>query len=103
NPLYEGVLSEFIYRLLTPLLPNPFLQDFLPAQAHVARYGCLNSLSQMLLKLTSPGLPGLYHGTELWASALVDADKRLPARIVRWRSRMNATISTPRWNIFCCR
>jgi (1->4)-alpha-D-glucan 1-alpha-D-glucosylmutase len=78
NPQYEGALAEFIDGLLTPLSPNSFLQDFLPAQAHVARYGCLNSLSQVLLKLTSPGVPDLYQGTELWDFSLVDPDNRRP-------------------------
>ncbi|TMG97019.1 MAG: malto-oligosyltrehalose synthase, partial [Betaproteobacteria bacterium] len=78
NPAYEAALAEFIDGLLTPLSPNPFLQDFLPAQARVAHYGCLNSLSQVLLKLTSPGVPDLYQGTELWDFSLVDPDNRRP-------------------------
>src|SRR5207237_5100937 len=78
NPQYEGALAEFIDGLLTPLAPNPFLQDFLPAQSHVARYGCLNSLSQVLLKLTSPGVPDLYQGTELWDFSLVLPDNPRP-------------------------
>ena len=78
NREYEGALADFIEGLLTPLSPNPFLQDFLSAQAHVARYGCLNSLSQVLLKLTSPGVPDLYQGTELWDLSLVDPDNRRP-------------------------
>jgi (1->4)-alpha-D-glucan 1-alpha-D-glucosylmutase len=78
NPQYEAALAEFIDGLLTPLAPNPFLQDFLPAQSHVARYGCLNSLAQVLLKLTSPGVPDLYQGTELWDLSLVDPDNRRP-------------------------
>jgi malto-oligosyltrehalose synthase len=76
NPEYEAALAQFIDGLLTPLAPNPFLQDFLPAQAQVARYGCLNSLSQVLLKLASPGVPDTYQGTELWDFSLVDPDNR---------------------------
>jgi (1->4)-alpha-D-glucan 1-alpha-D-glucosylmutase len=78
NREYEAALAEFIDGMLTPLAPNPFLQDFLPAQAHVARYGCLNSLSQVLLKLASPGVPDTYQGTELWDFSLVDPDNRRP-------------------------
>src|SRR5205823_426783 len=37
-----------------------------------------NSLSQVLLKLTSPGVPDLYQGTELWDFSLVDPDNRRP-------------------------
>jgi (1->4)-alpha-D-glucan 1-alpha-D-glucosylmutase len=40
--------------------------------------GRINSLAQTLLKLTAPGVPDLYQGTELWALALVDPDNRRP-------------------------
>jgi (1->4)-alpha-D-glucan 1-alpha-D-glucosylmutase len=38
----------------------------------------LNSLSQTLLKVVSPGLPDFYQGTELWDLSLVDPDNRRP-------------------------
>ncbi len=40
--------------------------------------GRVNSLSQTLLKLTAPGVPDLYQGTELWDLSLVDPDNRRP-------------------------
>jgi (1->4)-alpha-D-glucan 1-alpha-D-glucosylmutase len=40
--------------------------------------GRLTSLSQTLLKLTSPGVPDVYQGTELWDLSLVDPDNRRP-------------------------
>ena len=49
----------------------PFVQS-------VAPYGMYNSLSQTLLKLTCPGVPNLYQGTELWDFSLVDPDNRRP-------------------------
>ena len=42
----------------------------------VARPGALNSLSQTLLKLTVPGVPDIYQGTEIWNYSLVDPDNR---------------------------
>jgi (1->4)-alpha-D-glucan 1-alpha-D-glucosylmutase len=42
----------------------------------VAYYGALNSLAQVLLKITSPGVPDFYQGTELWDFSLVDPDNR---------------------------
>ena len=42
------------------------------------------SLAQVLLKLTSPGVPDLYQGTELWDFSLVDPDNR---RAVDYRLR----------------
>ena len=38
----------------------------------------LNSLAQTLLKITSPGVPDTYQGTELWDFSLVDPDNRRP-------------------------
>ena len=40
--------------------------------------GRINSLSQLLLKLTSPGIPDTYQGCELWDLSLVDPDNRRP-------------------------
>jgi (1->4)-alpha-D-glucan 1-alpha-D-glucosylmutase len=40
--------------------------------------GRVNSLAQVLLKLTVPGVAGLYQGTELWDGSLVDPDNRRP-------------------------
>lgn len=76
NEEYEAALSAFVNALLRNLDGNPFLNDFLPAQARVARYGMLNSLSQTLIKLASPGIPDIYQGNELWDLSLVDPDNR---------------------------
>ncbi len=57
---------------------NEFLRDFLKTQLHLAYAGALNSLSQVLLKIASPGIPDFYQGTELWDFSLVDPDNRRP-------------------------
>jgi (1->4)-alpha-D-glucan 1-alpha-D-glucosylmutase len=41
-------------------------------------HGALNSLSQTLLKLTAPGVPDIYQGTDLIDLSLVDPDNRRP-------------------------
>ena len=51
---------------------------FLRTQSRLAYYGALNSLSQLLLKIASPGVPDFYQGTELWDFSLVDPDNRRP-------------------------
>ncbi len=51
------------------------MQKFLPA---VQYFGAINSLTQTLLKLTSPGVPDIYQGQELWDFSLVDPDNRRP-------------------------
>ena len=49
----------------------------------VAYFGRFNSLAQQLLKLTSPGVPDIYQGTELWDFSLVDPDNRRPVDFVQ--------------------
>jgi (1->4)-alpha-D-glucan 1-alpha-D-glucosylmutase len=41
-------------------------------------YGQQTSLAQTLIKLTAPGIPDLYQGTELWNFSVVDPDNRRP-------------------------
>ena len=53
-----------------------FLDNFSPFAETVSYYGMFNSLSQALLKITSPGVPDFYQGTELWGLSLVDPDNR---------------------------
>ncbi|MCI0379741.1 MAG: malto-oligosyltrehalose synthase [Gemmataceae bacterium] len=57
---------------------DPFLKDLSELQRRVAYFGYFNSLSQTLLKLTCPGVPDIYQGTELWDLSLVDPDNRRP-------------------------
>jgi (1->4)-alpha-D-glucan 1-alpha-D-glucosylmutase len=83
NAEYEGAVSSFVRALLKPGGQNRFLDDFLPFQRRVARFGLWNSLSQTLLKLTSPGVPDIYQGTELWDFSLVDPDNRRPVDYTR--------------------
>jgi (1->4)-alpha-D-glucan 1-alpha-D-glucosylmutase len=77
NPTYEDACLKFVETILASE-NNPFLQEFLPFQQRIAHYGVLNSLSQTLLKITSPGVPDFYQGTELWDFSLVDPDNRRP-------------------------
>src|SRR5207237_6096552 len=44
----------------------------------VAELGIYNSLAQTLIKITAPGVPDFYQGTELWDLTLVDPDNRRP-------------------------
>lgn len=78
NLEYEAATSEFVRALLAPEPSNLFLRDFLPFQARIARIGAFNSLSQVLLRLTAPGVPDIYQGNELWDFSLVDPDNRRP-------------------------
>jgi (1->4)-alpha-D-glucan 1-alpha-D-glucosylmutase len=78
NAEYESAVSSFVKALLTAGPKNRFLDDFVPFQSRIARIGIWNSLSQTLLKLTSPGVPDIYQGNEVWNLSLVDPDNRRP-------------------------
>ncbi len=78
NPAHEEAVRAFVNSILANVSENRFLADFLRFQKKIAHYGALNSLSQLLLKITSPGVPDLYQGTELWDFSLVDPDNRRP-------------------------
>lgn len=77
NAYEEGYL-KFIDQVLVDDSSHNFLQVFRQFQHQVAEYGIFNSLSQVLLKNTIPGVPDLYQGCELWDFSLVDPDNRRP-------------------------
>lgn len=75
---YENAFTEFAERVLKEDENNEFLPSFRPFQRKIQFYGFLNSLSQTLLKITAPGVPDFYQGSELWDLSLVDPDNRRP-------------------------
>jgi (1->4)-alpha-D-glucan 1-alpha-D-glucosylmutase len=75
NQQYESALTTFLVDILQSSNTG-FMEDFLLFEKQIAYYGALNSLAQVLLKITSPGVPDLYQGTELWDFSLVDPDNR---------------------------
>lgn len=85
NEGYEQAVRQFIRAILEPTESNDFLKSFAEFQPAVARAGMVNSLSQTLLKITLPGVPDLYQGTEVWDFHLVDPDNRQPVDYARRR------------------
>ena len=65
-------------------LPD-LLQRIAALVQRIAPAGALNGLAQCLLRMTVPGVPDLYQGTELWDLSLVDPDNRRP---VDWPRRV---------------
>lgn len=76
NEAYESSLDHFLKAILNPDLSFKFLEDFLKFIPKIIRCGMYNSLSQVLLKTTSPGVPDFYQGCELWNYTMVDPDNR---------------------------
>ena len=89
NEGYEEAVANFVDGILS--LDGSFLRAFLPFQQSVARTGAMNSLSQTLLKMTSPGVPDVYQGNEIWDFSLVDPDNRRPVNFEQ-RKRLLATM-----------
>lgn len=79
--VYEEACADFVKAILDSA---GFLNAFLPFFNKVAFYGIFNSLSAVLLKISSPGLPDFYQGNELWDFSLVDPDNR---RLVNYEKR----------------
>jgi (1->4)-alpha-D-glucan 1-alpha-D-glucosylmutase len=75
---YETAVREFVAATLDDHPKNRFLGEFRAFHKRIARWGLYNALSQVLLKLTSPGVPDIYQGQELWDFSLVDPDNRRP-------------------------
>lgn len=78
NAAYEEAILGFVERIMARTRENHFLKDVELFQKRVSWYGRFNSLSQALLKITSPGVPDFYQGSELFDLALVDPDNRRP-------------------------
>lgn len=76
NEVYEEAVKNFIDKLLSK--KSNFLKSFSSFHQRVSDYGIINSLAQVLLKFTCPGVPDVYQGCELWDLSLVDPDNRRP-------------------------
>jgi len=72
---YEKQATDFIARILQS---QPFLDTLLPFLEKLDSYAYVSSLVQTLVKITAPGIPDTYQGTELWDYSYVDPDNRRP-------------------------
>src|SRR5262249_20024803 len=61
-------------------------------RAKIAFFGIFNSLSQLLLKLASPGVADVYQGNELWDFSLVDPDNRRPVDFLIRQRHLRALV-----------
>ena len=99
NAEYDEAVSLFIARILDTDESGAFLEAFTAFQQRITFFGKLNSLSQTLLKLVSPGVPDTYRGTESWDFSLVDPDNRRPVdyeRLSRQLEALDAAAATNR-------
>lgn len=76
NSTYDSAVAQFVSGILDTTAPNPFLDDIRAFQRRISFYGQFNALSTVVLKCTSPGVPDIYQGNEIWDFSLVDPDNR---------------------------
>jgi (1->4)-alpha-D-glucan 1-alpha-D-glucosylmutase len=96
HPRYEKSLADFIAHILDRSTSAEFLDSFEAIARRIALLGALNSISQVTLKATLPGVPDFYQGTELWDFSMVDPDNR---RSVDYAVRASAleALKKPDW------
>jgi (1->4)-alpha-D-glucan 1-alpha-D-glucosylmutase len=95
---YEAAVQSFIGDLFA-VKGREFAADMSKFVRQIADSGYVNSLAQMLLKATVPGVPDFYRGTELWDFNLVDPDNRRPVNYDARRHRLDELRSAARKSV----
>ncbi|HWH35611.1 MAG TPA: malto-oligosyltrehalose synthase [Acidimicrobiales bacterium] len=75
DPGYDAAVTRFVEGVLADGAFVSALEAFV---APLVEPGRVNSLAATLIKLTAPGVPDLYQGSEVWDLSLVDPDNRRP-------------------------
>jgi (1->4)-alpha-D-glucan 1-alpha-D-glucosylmutase len=101
NTPYDEAVAGFVDASLDPGRSRAFLDDFAGFQQRIAHFGAFNSLAQTLIKITAPGVPDFYQGTELWDLSLVDPERctspRAPSPSGARGPPSSSRVSTGRW------
>jgi (1->4)-alpha-D-glucan 1-alpha-D-glucosylmutase len=74
---YDEAVAAFVQGILSDRR-SQFVADLDAFARSIADAGFVNSLAQTLIKITAPGVPDFYQGTEFWDFNLVDPDNRRP-------------------------
>ena len=94
NADYEAAARAFLAALLDPDRAANVVGELAAFAGRLAVPGALNGLTQTLLRLTSPGVPDLYQGTEYWDFSLVDPDNRRPVDFDARRASLATNATT---------
>jgi len=90
---YEEACQQFLAAILDPDQSGEFLHELAKFAGDLAVPGALNALSQVTLRLTCPGIPDLYQGTEWWDLSLVDPDNRRPVDFKQREDALSESLS----------
>ncbi len=96
NEIYESALAEFVAKILSAE-NSRFVKTFDDFAQRAALLGALNSLTQLVLKATMPGVPDFYQGSEFWDFSLVDPDNRRPVDFTIREAALRQTSREPDW------
>ena len=88
---YEQACRDFLTGVLDAARPAHVVHEIADFANRIAPAGAIASLGQTLLRMTSPGVPDLYQGTEFWDFSLVDPDNRRPVDFDARRHALHAS------------
>lgn len=95
NDAYLEGCDRFVDGALGSTSNQDFMAAFLPCAQRIARLGMVNSLAQLILKCTVPGIPDFYQGNEIWDFSLVDPDNRREIDYLRRQQLMEVAAKSP--------
>jgi (1->4)-alpha-D-glucan 1-alpha-D-glucosylmutase len=75
NTEYERQCENFLRTLLSS---ERFVGQLRQFVRKIAPASAINSLTQLLIKMSAPGIPDFYQGCDLWDFSFVDPDNRRP-------------------------
>ena len=97
DEIYETGLENFLQRLLDREHSAAFIASFDAFARRAALIGALKGLAQLAMKMTMPGTPDFYQGSEFWDLSLVDPDNRRPVDFAARASVLEASGDEPDW------
>jgi (1->4)-alpha-D-glucan 1-alpha-D-glucosylmutase len=91
---YEEAARSFLYSIMDDA---GFLGEAAALARHIGAAGAVNGLAQTLLKLTAPGVPDFFQGSEFWDQSLVDPDNRRPVDFPSRIAALQREVSVADW------
>lgn len=88
NDEYERAAADFVAWLFSG--SSEVLPDIAQFADRITLIGAINGLSQLVAKLTAPGVPDIYQSTEFWDLSLVDPDNRSPVDFAARQSALDS-------------
>jgi maltooligosyltrehalose synthase len=97
NTAYEKAARDLLHRLIVDEAAPTLRAEIFAFIREIAPAGAVNGLAQTLLRLTAPGVPDLYQGTELWDFSFVDPDNRRPVDFALRQKMLGAETTLAAW------